>query len=118
MTDTKKNIEKFEDMEDIPDKSFEQQLVSLLIPDIKKSTYVDTNRYEVPKEHVARVLGYWIIAGFIISVILVLVPYTFNLFFYKELNASNINELLKTIVTVFGTPLGFVFGYYYTQKIK
>jgi hypothetical protein len=64
---------------------------------------------EKSKATTANFLGYGIVGGYIFSVIISLVACIFN----KNIKPNQSIELIKSITNTFGTPLGFVLGYFY-----
>ncbi|HEX3043721.1 MAG TPA: hypothetical protein VHY08_03125 [Bacillota bacterium] len=64
---------------------------------------------EKNKAKMANVFGGMIIGGFVFSIVINLICCVV----FKTIPTNDTIELMKTITNTFGTPLGFVLGYFY-----
>ncbi|MGE5598069.1 MAG: hypothetical protein ACM3XS_01655 [Bacteroidota bacterium] len=69
----------------------------------------EKDRIEKAKAQTANLLGYLIVGGFVGSALLTLATGLWG----TRLGSDEVCDLLKTITTTFGVPLGFVLGFYY-----
>lgn len=67
---------------------------------------------ERERARAAKWLGYLIVGAFVITASLTILVGLFA----EHRKVSEILELLKAIGSIFGTPLGFVLGYYYAAS--
>lgn len=101
MNDRKPVANPLEKVENVPD----EELTSNQIPDIIREhiTTIEKN-----KATIANFLGCAVVGAFVINILIILVAGI-----CKAFQVNETTELLKEVATIFGSPLGFVFGYFY-----
>lgn len=96
-------VETGETVEDIPEEQYEGY-------NIKEGFILKQTEKSIAKNKakMANFLGCLIIGGFIFGIVVNL-----GCIVFKVIPTTEAVEIMKTLTNTFGTPLGFVLGYYY-----